>query len=98
VGYFLPEAHAHEPGAEHEGGEDAALPFLRKVDGTTFRVSLPNALQARFSDINNRGVISGFSVAGDGVRQALLLTPVQPAPQTFFRDTPAGGDGHDHDR
>jgi hypothetical protein len=98
VGYFLPEAHAHEPGAEHEGGEEAVLPFLRKEDGTIFRVSLPNALQARFSDINNRGVISGFSVAGDGVRQALLLTPVQPAPQTFFRDTPAGGDGHDHDR
>jgi uncharacterized membrane protein len=99
VGYFLPEAHAHEPAAEpdHEGEEEAVLPFLRKVDGTIFRFSLPNALQARFSDINNRGVISGFSVAEDGVRQALLLTPVQPAPQTFFRDTPAEGDDHDHD-
>lgn len=100
VGYFLPEDHAHEPGAEHdhEGEEEAVLPFLRKVDGTILRFSLPDALQARFSDISNRGVISGFSVAEDGVRQALLLTPVQPAPHTFFRDTPAGGhDDHDHD-
>jgi hypothetical protein len=99
VGYFLPEDHAHEPGAEHdhEGEEEAVLPFLRKVDGTILRFSLPDALQARFSDISNRGVISGFSVAEDGVRQALLLTPVQPAPHTFFRDTPAGGHDHDHD-
>jgi uncharacterized membrane protein len=98
VGYFLPEAHAHEPGTghDHEGEEEAVLPFLRKVDGTILRFSIPNALQARFSDISNRGVISGFSVAEDGVRRALLLTPVPPAPHTFFRDTPAEGDDHDH--
>jgi hypothetical protein len=99
VGYFLPEDHAHEHDAEHahEGKEEAVLPFLRKSDGAILRFSLPNTLQARFSDINNRGVISGFSVGEDGVRQALLLTPVQPAPQTFFRDTLAEGDDQDED-
>jgi hypothetical protein len=99
VGYSFPEAHAHEPGTghDHEGEEEAVLPFLRRADGTILRFSIPNALQARFSGISNRGVISGFSVAEDGVRQGLLLTPVQPSPQTFFRDTPAEGDDHDHD-
>jgi hypothetical protein len=77
--------------------EAPVQPFLRKPDGTVFRFSIPHATQARFSGINNQHVISGFSLDEAGVRQALVLTPIQPAPNTLFRDTPADGEDHDHD-
>jgi uncharacterized membrane protein len=101
VGYFTPEAHAHDhdhdADQEHAEEEAPVQPFLRKPDGTVFRFSIPHATQARFSGINNQHVISGFSLDEAGVRQALVLTPIQPASNTFFRDTPADGEDHDHD-
>jgi hypothetical protein len=102
VGYFTQGSHDHDPDHdddadhEHEADEEPVQPFLRKSTGAIFRFSIPDASQARFSDINNQGFISGFSVGADGARQALVLTPVQPAPNTFFRDTPQDGEDHDH--
>jgi uncharacterized membrane protein len=70
----------------HFMAEEIVLPFLRKPDGTMQRFNIPGAIQARFSDINNRGVISGFVIDEEGLFQALVLTPVEPAPNTFFED------------
>jgi hypothetical protein len=76
VGLFRPEA-----------GEEAIQGFLRKADGTILRFSLPGFEQARFSDINNLGVISGFGIDAEGLFHAVVLTPITPAPNTFFEDT-----------
>jgi hypothetical protein len=97
VGHFMPEPHEKE--GDHEHGHEEAegfLPFLRQADGTILRFTLPDAMQARLTDINNRGVISGVMIDGEGGLHAILLTPVPPAANTLFRDTPADGDGHDH--
>ena len=97
VGYFTPESHDHDHDQEHTEEDAPVQPFLGKPDGTIFRFSIPHATQARFSGINNDDVISGFSVDEAGVGQALVLTPVQPAPNTTYHDTPAEGEEHDHD-
>jgi hypothetical protein len=70
-----------------EAGEEAIQGFLRKADGTILRFSLPGFEQARFSDINNLGVISGFGIDAEGLFHAVVLTPITPAPNTFFEDT-----------
>ena len=70
----------------HFMAEEIVLPFLRKPDGTIQRFDIPGAIQARFSDINNRDVISGFAIGEEGLFQALVLTPLEPAPNTFFED------------
>jgi len=70
-----------------EATEDAIQGFLRKADGRFFQVNLPDAVQSRFTDINNRGEISGFTIDEEGVFHALILTPITPAPNTFFEDT-----------
>ncbi|MGH8065860.1 MAG: Ig-like domain-containing protein [Candidatus Entotheonellia bacterium] len=75
VGLFRPEA-----------GEEAIQGFLRKADGTILHFSLPGFEEARFTDINNRGVISGFGIDVEGVFHAVVLTPITPAPNTFFED------------
>jgi Bacterial Ig domain len=76
VGLFRPEA-----------GEEAIQGFLRKADGTILRFSLPGFEEARFTDINNRGVISGFGIDAEGAFHAVVLTPITPAPNTLFEDT-----------
>jgi Bacterial Ig domain len=76
VGLFRPEA-----------GEEAIQGFLRKADGTILRFSLPGFEEARFTDINNHGVISGFGIDAGGLFHAIVLTPITPAPNTFFEDT-----------
>jgi Bacterial Ig domain len=76
VGLFRPEA-----------GEEAIQGFLRKADGTILRFSLPGFEEARFTDINNHDVISGFGIDAGGLFHAIVLTPITPAPNTFFEDT-----------
>ena len=76
IGLFRPEA-----------GEEASQGFLRKADGTILRFSLPGFEEARFTDIDNRGVISGFGIDAEGVFHAVVLTPITPAPNTLFEDT-----------
>jgi hypothetical protein len=76
VGLFRPEA-----------GEEAIQGFLRKADGTILRFSLPGFEEARFTDINNHGVISGFGIDAEGLFHAIVLTPITPAANTFFEDT-----------
>ncbi len=79
VGQFRPEAT-----------EDFSLSFLRKADARSFQVNIPDAAQSRLTDINNRGEISGFTIDADGVLHPLILTPIAPAPNTFFEDTEWG--------
>jgi hypothetical protein len=77
VGQFRPEAT-----------EQFGLGFLRKSDGQFFQFNIPDAVQSRFTDINNLGEISGFTSDEGGLLLPLILTPVTPAPNTFFADTP----------
>jgi Bacterial Ig domain len=69
-----------------EAGEEAIQGFLRKADGRFFRINIPDAVQSRFTDINNRGEISGLTIDEEGVFHPVILTPVTPAPNTFFED------------
>jgi hypothetical protein len=75
VGLFRPEAT-----------EAFSHGFLRKADGQFFLISIPDAVESRFTDINNLGEISGFTSDEDGLFLALILTPITPAPNTFFED------------
>jgi hypothetical protein len=96
VGHCMPVPHEE---GDHEHAHEATegfLPFLRQPDGTILRFTLPEAAQALFTDINNRGVISGVMIDDAGGPHAILLTPVPPAANTLFRDAPADGNGHDH--
>jgi hypothetical protein len=76
VGQFRPEAT-----------EQFGLGFLRKADGQFFQFNIPDALQSHFTDINNLGDISGFTIDEGGLPLPLILTPITPAPNTFFRNT-----------
>jgi hypothetical protein len=76
VGQFRPEAT-----------EQLGLSFLRKADGQFFQFNIPGAVQSRFTDINNLGEISGFAIDAEGAFHPLILTPIAPAPNTFFEDT-----------
>lgn len=76
VGHFRPEAT-----------EEFTLGFLRKADGRFFQVNIPDAVESRFTDVNNRGEISGFTSDEEGVFHPVILTPIAPAPNTFFEDT-----------
>jgi len=75
VGLVRPEASA-----------EAIQGFLRKADGRFFRINIPDSVQSRFTDINNRGEISGLMIDEEGVFVPMLLTPMTPAPNTFFED------------
>jgi hypothetical protein len=70
-----------------EAGEEATQGFLRKSDGRFFRINIPDAMQSRFTDINNRGEISGLTIDEEGVFHPVILTPITPVPNTFFEDT-----------
>ena len=76
VGLFRPEAT-----------EAFSQGFLRKADGQFFLISIPDAVESRFTDINNLGEISGFTSNEEGLFLPLILTPMTPAPNTFFEDT-----------
>jgi Bacterial Ig domain len=76
VGQFRPEA-----------AEEFSQGFLRKADGQLFLVYIPDAVQSRFTDINNLGEISGFTIDDEGLFLPLILAPITPAPNTFFEDT-----------
>jgi Cadherin-like domain len=76
VGQFRPEAT-----------EEFSQGFLRKADGQFFLVTIPDAGESRFTDINNLGKISGFTRDEEGLLLSLLLTPVTAAPNTFFEDS-----------
>jgi len=82
VGLFRPEA-----------GDEAIQGFLRQADGTIRRFVLPGFEQARLTDINNLGVISGFGIDAEGLFHAIVLTPTPAAPHTFFEDTEEGDEG-----
>jgi Bacterial Ig domain len=69
-----------------EASEEAIQGFLRKADGRFFRVSIPDAVQSRLTDINNGGEISGFAIDEEGVFHPVILTPMPPAPNTVFAD------------
>jgi hypothetical protein len=75
VGQFRPEAT-----------EAFSLGFLRKADGQFFQVSIPDGVELRFTDINNLVQISGFTSDEEGVFHPLILTPITPAPNTFFEE------------
>jgi hypothetical protein len=44
-------------------------------------------VESRFTDINNRGEISGFTIDEEGLFHPLVLTPITPAANTFFEGT-----------
>ena len=75
VGQFRPEAT-----------EEFSQGFLRLADGQFFLVNIPDAVQSHFTDINNLGEISGFTSDEGGLFLPLILTPITPAPNTFFED------------
>jgi hypothetical protein len=79
VGLFRPDA-----------GAEVIQGFLRNADGTILCFKLPDFEEVRFTDINNRGVISGFGIDAEGVFHAVVLTPISPAPNTSFEDTDGG--------
>jgi hypothetical protein len=56
----------------------------------SLRFILPGFEEARFTDINNRGVISGFGIDAEGLFHAIMLTAIPAAPNTFFEDTEEG--------
>ncbi len=69
-----------------EASEEAIHGFLRKADGRFFRINIPDAVQSRFTDINNDGEISGFTIDAEGAFHPVILTPLTPAPNTVFED------------
>ena len=69
-----------------EATEEASQGFLRKADGQFFLINIPDAVESRFTDINNLGEISGFMSDEEGLFLPLILTPITPAPNTFFED------------
>jgi hypothetical protein len=75
VGLFRPEAT-----------EEVSQGFLRKADGQFFLITIPDAVESRFTDINNQGEISGFISDEEGLFFPLVLSPITPAPNTSFED------------
>jgi hypothetical protein len=73
VGQFRPEAT-----------EEFSQGFLRLGNGQFFLPNIPDAVQSHFTDINSLGQISGFTSDIGGLFLPLLLTPITPAPNTFF--------------
>jgi hypothetical protein len=76
AGHFRPKAT-----------EEFIQGLLHKADGRFFRVNIPDAAESRFTDINNRGEISGFAIDVENVFQPLILTLIPPTPNTFSEDT-----------
>jgi Bacterial Ig domain len=75
VGQFRPEPT-----------EEVSQGFLRKADGQFFLITIPDAVELRFTDINNQGEISGFISDEEGLFLPLVLSPITPAPNTSFED------------
>jgi Bacterial Ig domain len=75
VGQFRPEPT-----------EEVSQGFLRKADGQFFLITIPDAVESRFTDINNLGEISGFISDAEGLFLPLVLSPITPAPNTSFEE------------